>query len=273
MMTLFLRAKALSGKEADARAVLEPLIARTSDDGRVWRAIWMQLAGSDLKNAAASADWLRFLAPKIPANHPDERIELARAWYTLAMRNRAAATDEGALDEAIKLLDPLINAPNPPVAAILLRGALADRGQDFRTAEDCYRRGLVLSPDQPDALNNLAYLILLRGGDLNEADKLISRAIELAPGTAGFYDTQARIQARMGRRDNALAAFDKALKLEPNNLEALIGLASTLCDAGRRDSAAGLMAQIDTVMKNKPPITPQLRKELEALRTTIKASL
>jgi len=46
----------------------------------------------------------------------------------------------------------------------LLRGAVADRSEDFRTAEDCYRRGLVQNPDQPDALNNLAYLILLRLG-------------------------------------------------------------------------------------------------------------
>ena len=86
-------------------------------------------------------------------------------------------------------------------------------------------------PDQPECLNNLAYILLLRdgGADVQEAQKLIDRAIELSPGTASFYDTLARVQLRLGQRETAIATFEKALKLEPNNLDALIGLATTLC--------------------------------------------
>jgi len=40
----------MSGRDADARAVLEPLISRGGDDGRVWRAVWMQVAGNDIRN-------------------------------------------------------------------------------------------------------------------------------------------------------------------------------------------------------------------------------
>jgi tetratricopeptide (TPR) repeat protein len=270
--TIYLRAQTQLGKEADAKAFLQPLMSRP-EDGKLWRAVWMELAGSDIRNVVTAADWLRQIQPPI-ASGPDagEKIDLARAWYTLAGRNRAAL-DEGALDEATKLLDPIVREPSAPVTAVLLRGAVADRGGDVKTAEDCYRRGLVASPDQPDALNNLAYLVLLRGGDLEEALKLITRAVELAPGTSNFYDTLARVQVKRGDRAAAISSFERALKLEPNNLEALIGMATTLCDTGKRDAAVGLLAQIDTIMKNKPAMSPQTRKELDALRATMKASL
>src|SRR5207249_2982140 len=105
------------------------------------------------------------------------------------------------------------------------------------TAEASYRRGLVLQPDQPEALNNLAYLVLLRGGDVNEAQKLASRAVQLSPQSASFYDTLARVQLKQGQREAALATFEQALKLEPDNVDALIGMANALCDAGKRTSA------------------------------------
>jgi tetratricopeptide (TPR) repeat protein len=270
--TIYLRAQAQLGKEADAKAFLQPLLSRAAD-GKAWRSVWMQLAGSDIKNVVTAADWLREIQPPVAsANDANEKIELARAWYTLAGRNRAAL-DEGALDEAVKLLDPIVREASTPVTAVLLRGAVADRSGDVKTAEDCYRRGLIAAPDQPDALNNLAYLVLLRGGDLDEALKLITRAVELAPGTSSFYDTLARVQMKRGDSAAGLASFEKALKLEPNNLEALIGMATTLCDTGKRDAAVGLLAQIDTIMKNKPAMSPQTRKELDALRATMKASL
>jgi Flp pilus assembly protein TadD len=163
---------------------------------------------------------------------------------------------------------------NAPVTAVLLRGAVADRAGDVKTAEDCYRRGLSPAPDQPDALNNLAYLVLLRGGDLDEAQKLITARRRVAPATSNFLrHAGARAGESAADRSRPLASFERALKLEPNNLEALIGMAATLCDAGKRDAAVGLLAQIDTIMKNKPAMSPQTRKELDALRATMKASL
>ena len=67
MLTTFLRAQVLSGKDADARAFLEPLLSQGGDVGRAWRSIWMQLAGQDVKGAEVAADWLRHVEPKTPA--------------------------------------------------------------------------------------------------------------------------------------------------------------------------------------------------------------
>src|SRR5918997_1882993 len=49
---------------------------------------------------------------------------------------------------------------------------------------------------------------------------------------------------RLGRPKDALAAYDHALTLEPNNLDALSGRAAALLASGRRDEAARVQQQI-----------------------------
>jgi Flp pilus assembly protein TadD len=196
-------------------------------------------------------------------------MALAGAWYALAVTHRT----DGAIDNAATALDTIVRKDDAPAEAVLLRGLVADRLGDSRAAEDFYRRGLRLNPDAPEAMNNLAYLILLRGGDLEEAHALASRAIALSPATAGFHDTLGRILAKQGKPEAAIEQFNTALRLDPDNLEALVGLATTLIDSGKRDVAANLLTQIDALLKSRPSMSPQLRKEVEALRATMKASL
>lgn len=265
MLTTLLRAQSMGGKEADARALLRPMLA----EERRWRSLWMQLASASVLDPLAAESWLKEITPIVLIQDASEQVELADAWYILATR----APVVGALEQSARLLDSIAARSDAPASAILLRGAVADRMNDPQTAEASYRRGLELANDQPGPMNNLAYLILLRGGDLAEARKLIDRAITLAPDNAGFYDTLARIQLQQNQRDAAIASFEKALKLDPQHLEAMVGLATTYCDAGRREPAAGLLVQIDSIVRNKPPMSPQLRKELESLRATMKASL
>jgi tetratricopeptide (TPR) repeat protein len=259
------RAQAASGNEDAAKALLSPLLKQE----RFARSIWITVAASDIRKGDTAAAWLREVAPLVPVEALDQTTELATGWYLLATRTR----HEGALEQAATLLDAIVQKPDAPIGAVLLRGSVADRAGDLKSAEEFYRRGLVLQPDQPEALNNLAYLVLLRGGDVNEAQTLASRAVQLSPQSASFYDTLARVQIKLGQGQAALATFEQALKLDPNNLDALIGMATALCDAGKRGSAAGLLAQIDTLVKDKSSLSPQLRRELEALRSTIKASL
>lgn len=52
------------------------------------------------------------------------------------------------------------------------------------------------------------------------------------------------MQLRLGRPKEALAAYDRALQAEPQNLDALGGRAAALLAAGRRDEAARVRQQI-----------------------------
>ena len=265
LLVTLLRAQVRSGRAAEAKATLQPLLPKSAK----WRQVWLQLAGGEVKDADAAIAWVKQVAPLTVASDPLEQTALAGAWYEISVRTH----DMDANAEARKVLEPIVKQPTAPGAAVMLRAGIAERDGDFAAAEALYRRGIKLLPDQPEALNNLAYLVFLRGGDLAEAKGYAARAVELEPATANFYDTLARIQAKQGNRDAALDTFRRAVQLDPNNLEALVGLATTLCDAGKRDSAMALLPQIDTVARTRASIPAQLRREMDNLRSAVKASL
>ena len=187
-------------------------------------------------------------------------MALAAAWYGLSVKH---GFGEGAANAA-KVLDDLIEKPDAPAEALFLRAAVADRMMDRKTAEDFYRRGLGRQPNALEAMNNLAYLILLRDGDLDEARQMASKAVGAAPDRPGFHDTLARVLARQGEHDAAIDSFNRALKLDPANLEALLGLAAVLEKAGKREPAAALLPRIETLLQSQARMTPEMRGELES---------
>lgn len=68
-----------------------------------------------------------------------------------------------------------------------------DRAQDFRRAgkireaEAAYKEALSVNADNPDALNGLAYLYADENANLDEAEKLIERAMSVDPEGRGYY--------------------------------------------------------------------------------------
>ncbi len=55
------------------------------------------------------------------------------------------------------------------------------------------------------------------------------------------------MELRLGHAKEALAAYEQALALEPDNLDALSGRAAALLAAGRRDEAAGVAQHMDAL--------------------------
>ena len=53
----------------------------------------------------------------------------------------------------------------------------------------------------------------------------------------------------------------------------MIGLASTFVSAGKTQNAGNLLRQIDTLMKSRPAISESLKRELDQVRSSAKASL
>ena len=261
MLPLLLRAYAATGQEKQARAILEP---RLSQDLSA-RVVWLQLAESNIRDGDEAVAWVRQVEPLL-GQSIQERTALAAAWYGISVKHRR---EEGAV-HAAKVLDALIQKPDAAADALFLRAAVADRLSDPKTAEDCYRRGLSLQADSPEGLNNLAYLILLRDGDLNEARQLASRAVALAPGRPGFHDTFARVLAQQGEHDAAMESFNRALKLDPTHLESLLGLAGVLAKSGKPEQAVALLPRIEKLLGSEAGFPPQMRDELDALRALAK---
>jgi tetratricopeptide (TPR) repeat protein len=120
----------------------------------------------------------------------------------------------GRLDEAAERYTHLLEASPESLRAWVNMGNLeAGRGRP-QEAERAYRRALSISPDDPDALNNLAWLLLQEGSRLEEAEALAHDAARRpGPDRAFILDTLARIQSARGRCVDADATYAEALAL------------------------------------------------------------
>jgi tetratricopeptide (TPR) repeat protein len=96
-------------------------------------------------------------------------------------------------------------------------GVLHLRRGDTEVAEADFRRAVEREPDLPSALNALAYLYAENGDRLEEALRLVDRALEAGEESqSGYYhDTRGTVLAKLGRRTEAEEAFRRALAGTP----------------------------------------------------------
>jgi tetratricopeptide (TPR) repeat protein len=87
-------------------------------------------------------------------------------------------------------------------------------------AEDHFRQVLKKVPDQPDAL---FFLGLLKIDQQNPSDalKLMSKAIKTAPRFAEAHFVTGSILNMLGRPRDAVAAYDRAIAIKPDHVNAL----------------------------------------------------
>ena len=246
--------------------MLVPLLA----DSPRWRAVWLELAPwqKDLESAAAC---IERAAPLIPENSSDEQWTLANAWYAVGVKFESAS----ALGSAAKILRTLTSLANEIPQAWVLTAMNARAQCDYETAEKAYRHVLSKNPNSADCLNNVAYILWLRGGasDLPEARRMAEAAIAMRPGDASFYDTLARIQAKSGEVHLARETFRMALQKDPNSIDALIGQADLLSrDPAACEEARGLIDRIQRLLDGAPPPSSVLIKQYQSARELLARS-
>ena len=101
-----------------------------------------------------------------------------------------------------------------------------------------------------------------RGGRLDEAERLYRQALALSPSPEGFSN-HGNVLSALGRKDEALAAQDKALALRPGYLEALFNRGNIFLEL-RRGGAA--LADYDAALAQRPDIAAIWNNRGTALR-------
>jgi tetratricopeptide (TPR) repeat protein len=253
-----------SGKFTEAKALLQPLLS----EGASWRRLWLGLAAGSVTPAETASQWIRTGAAAVPDDSKEEQLTVAQAWQQMGARLKNADAIRAARD----LLKEITSESNAPLASVLMLAGLDTDAGDLTSAEELYRRALKLQGDVPEVMNNLAYTILQNDGDLDEAKDLATRAIALAPTLAALHDTLARIWEKKHEPDQARKEFEEALRIDPANLDARIGLSRTLSLAGQKDKAAIELQRIDSQLKGTPPSSESTRKELQSLRERLSSS-
>ena len=246
-----------AGEVKTAMALMEPL---TSDP--VGRKMWMQIGASGAFDVASGSAWLDHLGLAIPADAPDEWIDFGLTWSEFA----AKFDDNKSFRLAAQLLDSHLSDRPARTDARYRLAQVNSRLQKLPEAEKALREVLSENADHADALNDLAYVLLGRNLQLAEAETFARRATTLAPTNARFFDTLARVQLARGNEGAAEQSFKTALRFEPNQTDALLGLARLLAARGDRSEAARLLDRLDAVLALNPADGKRLNVEVTDLR-------
>jgi Flp pilus assembly protein TadD len=117
-------------------------------------------------------------------------------------------------------------------AAQFTLATLYDSAGEFAKAIARYEAVLEQSPESVIALNNLAYILAVKTGDLANALPLAEKAHRLAPGSGDIADTLGWIHLMSGNSAKAVALLMEASRLEPDHGEIRAHLAEALAATG-----------------------------------------
>ncbi len=81
------------------------------------------------------------------------------------------------------------------------------------------RQLLAAEPANPNALNYLGYLLAVRGEQLDEAIRLVRRALDAEPGNGAYLDSLGWAHFRRGDLDEAEKYLEAAAAKLPRNSE------------------------------------------------------
>lgn len=163
---------------------------------------------ADLNDTEGAIKLLGELEQKYP---DDQAISLALAGIYLAKTK-----DYG---KAVEVMDHAIaHIPDTKKRDWFLyniRGMAEERSNLWDKAEADFRKALELSPDQPDVLNYLGYSLIVRNEKLDEALKMVKRAVALSPQNGEIVDSLGWAYFKLGRYDDAVITLEQAIKLKP----------------------------------------------------------
>lgn len=125
-------------------------------------------------------------------------------------------TTEGATDRAIATYQRAIQANPRDVQGYVSLGVLEEQQGQWQQAQNLYQKALALQPDDPFAANDLAYLMLQHGGNLDVALSLAQKARQGMPDNPGVADTLAVAYFRKGDYTAAIDLLKEALNKAPN---------------------------------------------------------
>lgn len=121
--------------------------------------------------------------------------------------------------EAAAMYDKAIAAVGIPTrdnwTLFYFRGICYERAKQWPKAEDDFRKALELFPDQPMVLNYLGYSWVDQGVKLDQAFKMLRRAVELRPNDGYIVDSLGWAHYKLGQYAEATQTLEKAVDLKP----------------------------------------------------------
>jgi Flp pilus assembly protein TadD len=168
---------------------------------------------------------------------------------SLHFRIAEALRRKGDLNASVREFQQAAAANPKDSKALLQLGLLMDGTGRPDEAKPYYEQVLKLQPDNPVALNNLAYLKAEEGLDLDQALTMALEAREKEPNSAQVADTLGWAYLKKNRSTEAIAAFREALEKEPSPPAFHYHLAMALDRNGEIPAA---VRELKTALANHP---------------------
>ena len=126
---------------------------------------------------------------------------------------------EGSIDKALALYQQSIKENPGNVRLYILSGEFYETKQDWDHAKAMYQQALAIQPDHPLASNNLAYLLLQQGGNVDIALAMAQTARRGMSDSANAADTLGWAYYQKGVYQSAITQFQEALRLAESHGE------------------------------------------------------
>ncbi len=116
------------------------------------------------------------------------------------------------MEKSLGAAEKLSTNPSEREGIYFMRGAMFEKMKRFDDAEAEFRKVLAVSPDSPGALNYLGYMLADRNVRLDEARKMISRAVELDPNNGAYLDSLGWVYYRLNMLPEAETQLVRSLE-------------------------------------------------------------
>lgn len=229
--------------EADAIRIHLGQVAEQRKDGAAARK-WFESVGPGAHYAEARIRSAHSLAREGQMDEARSLLQTPTEDANLSRRFRLAEAqmlrEAGRTEDAFDVIDDaLLQAPDD--ADLLYESAmLAERLDRLEIMEGRLRKVIALTPDHAHAKNALGYSLADRGIRLEEAERLIASAHELAPDDAFILDSLGWVSFRLGDNEAALEHLQRAYSMRPDP-EIAAHLSEVLWTLDRRDEAETLL--------------------------------
>jgi tetratricopeptide (TPR) repeat protein len=114
--------------------------------------------------------------------------------------------------QALDAAEKLSQSKQDKQTVLFMRGAMLERTKQFEAAESEFRKVLDMDPENAGALNYLGYMLADRNVRLDEANKLVSKAVELEPLNGAYLDSLGWVYYRQNRLEEAADYLQRALR-------------------------------------------------------------
>ncbi|HMK23916.1 MAG TPA: tetratricopeptide repeat protein, partial [Terriglobales bacterium] len=128
-----------------------------------------------------------------------------------------ALNAQGSTDQAIATFQQSLKDNPNEISFYILLGELYEGQKNWQSAKGMYEKALQLQPENPIASNNLAYVMLQTGGNIDVAISLAQTARRLMPDSPNAADTLGWAYYQKGLYPTAIDLFKEALKKMPND--------------------------------------------------------